>query len=506
VTARVLVVGAGTAGCAFAGTLAAMGLHEVVLIEAGPDYGPFDALRWPAELLDSRRLALSHDWGLVDDGVAPRRLALDRARVVGGCSAHNGCCAIRGPAEDYRAWADLAGPEWRPEALAEEFAAVEEALSVRKLPAEEITPFQRDCLAAAIGMGLPKLDDVSGMEQRPGVGIWSMNKRGGIRWNAAFAFLDPCREGGRLTVLDRTEVECLRVEGKRVVGLRGRRDGETVELEGDLVVLAAGAYGSPMLLQASGIGDSGLLEPAGIACRHHLPGVGRGLQDHPSVVLRFRASNELEGRMDAHEAGQIAYDEGVIAILRSSRAGAVPDLHLIPAAGWLQDGSGARYWELGAALLSPRSRGLVRPKREADGTLRFAIEHHHLSDPEGHDLACLVEGVARVRELAGSPPLAAGLEEEISPGAAVRNEALTDWVRENVQHYWHPAASCAMGRAPEAGAVVDGRGRVHGLEGCLVADCSIMPGVPAANTNLPAAMLGRRLARLLAQNVEMDRD
>ncbi|MEO1190630.1 MAG: GMC family oxidoreductase [Pseudomonadota bacterium] len=489
---KVLVIGGGTAGCAFAGALLERSSFDVTLVEAGPDYGPFDAHRWPAELLDSRRLASSHDWGLAEASVAPRHLALERARVLGGCSAHNGCAIIRGPASDYQRWAEVTGdPHWLPDALEEDFSAVEAALEVRQLPMAEVTPFQRDLHAAALAAGYPALSAVGGYDQKPGVAIWPMNKRGGVRWNAAFAFLDPHRSSGRLTILDQTEVHRLLVEGESVVGVEGRRQGEDFSLKADLVVLSAGAYGSPMLLQASGIGDPDQLAAAGIACRHALPGVGKGLQDHPSVVLRYQASAALEARMEAFEAGQLAYDEGAIVTLASRQARDPVDLHLVPAAG--HDGAGDRYWEIGAALLTPRSKGQVRPLAGGD----VAIEHDYLSDPEGHDLACLLDGIAAICALVREAPLSEGLTAPVSLADSVEGVDLSAWVKGHVQHYWHPAGSCAMGRSAEEGAVVDGKGRLLGLEGCIVADCAIMPGVPAANTNLPAALVGRRLARFV---------
>jgi len=489
---RVIVIGAGSGGAAFAGTLAAAGRHEVLLLEAGPDYGPYASGGWPAELLDSRRITLSHDWGLTNrDAGSERHYALDRAKVVGGCSAHNGCVAVRGLRADFAEWAAAAGDFWAPEAVLEDFVAVERALRVRGYAPEEVTPFQQAVRRAALAAGLPPSLDINDLDEGEGVSLAPVNKVGSVRWNAAFGFLDPERSGGRLTILDRCEAESLLLAGGRAQGVACRRDGRALELEGDLVVLACGAYGTPMLLMRSGIGDPALLAPAGLPTVQALPGVGRNLQDHPSVRLAYRPAPALLADTLAHEARGPAYDEGIVIKARSRRAAKPVDLHLFSSGGRAETPSGW-YWELWAALLSPRSRGLIRPLSAS----AFAIEHRHLGDAEGHDLACLLEGAELLRRLAATPPLAGLLEEE---GGAPEGPALASWIAANHLHYWHPAGSAAMGREPAAGAVVDGGGRVHGVGGLMIADAAIMPTVTSSNTNLPAAMIGHRLARHLDQ-------
>jgi len=497
---RVIVVGGGTAGATFAGTLAARRQHEVILLEAGPDYGAFDDHFRPSELLDSRQLGLSHDWGLVNrDNDEGRTYPLERAKVMGGCSAHNGCAAIRGLESDYRAWAEEIDPFWQPELLTPDFEAVEKALQVRDTAWAELTPFHQACYRGAIQAGLPPRHDMLSLDQQPGVSVWTMNKRGILRWNAAFAFLDPVRESGHLQILGNCAVEQLVLRGERVVGVRARQRGEAFQLEADLVVLASGTYGTPMLLLRSGIGDPALLGPAGLPCHHPLKGVGRGLQDHPAVTLRYEPSEGLSAAMDAYETERPAVDEGIVLQLASSRAETSVDLHIFPAAGWLP-GKHERYWEIGVGLLTPRSRGLIRPVLE-ENRLTFRIEHRHFSDPEGHDLAALTEGALKARALAGTSALSEALAAEILPGPQIAEGALPNWIGQNHGHYWHPAASCPMGRDPEAGAVVDGRGRLHGLAGLMAVDAAMMPRVVATNTNLPVAMMAHRLARHLPATV-----
>jgi choline dehydrogenase len=491
---RVVVVGGGTGGCAFAGTLARTTGHDVVLLEAGHDFGPFEQMRWPFELLDSRRIPLTHDWGLLnEDPGTNRRYNLWRAKVLGGCSAHNGCSAVRGLRADFDQWAEVGGAFWAADKLLEDFRAVEAALRVRSYRPDEITPFQQDVHAAALACGFPNSADINDIDEGEGASVCPVNKVGGVRWNAAFAFLDPVRDRGNFSILDDFEATELRLDGNRVVGVRGLRRGAQTDVDADMVVLGAGAYGSPILLLRSGIGDPALLRAAGIAPRHDLPGVGQNLQDHPCAVVGYAGRPELIERMQAFERTRLAFDEGIIVKARSPASAWPVDIHIFSCGGRSFEPAGW-YWQLWVGLLTPYSRGEVRPVREG-GELRFTIAHNHGSDREGRDLAALAWGVETARRMAASDPLRAMLAEEVAPGAAIGRDGLADWIRATHVNYFHPAGTCAIGKDPRQGAVVDEMCRVHGLKGLMVADASVMPNITAANTNIPTAALAHRLAR-----------
>ncbi|HEX2529550.1 MAG TPA: GMC family oxidoreductase [Geminicoccus sp.] len=491
---RVIVVGAGTGGATFAGRLAKEGQHEVVLVEAGPDFGPFDGHGWPFEMLDSRRIPTTYDWGLENqDPGSDRSYKLERAKIMGGCSAHNGCAAVRGIRSDFEKWSKAGGADfWNPDEFLEDFAAVDEALNVRTLPFEEFSPYQQDFYHAAIAAGLPHSNNINDIDEGIGVSICPMNKKGGIRWNAAFGFVDPVRGQDNFSIEANFEVTELLMDGRRVTGVRGFKMGEAHKLSGDMVVLASGAYGSPMLMLRSGIGDPATLKEAGIELRHDLPGVGRNLQDHPAVVLNYQAKGQLIGRTQAHEKLRLNYDEGTIVKVRSPFARDLFDMHIFSVGGRTPDLANW-YWQVYVALLTPLSRGQVRPVRK-DGSLHFAIEHSHVTDLERMDVQALTWGVEEARRITSFAPFATELEER-TPGIGTKGQAIQDWIQIEHQHYYHPASTCSIGRDPSAGAVVDVYGRVHGLEGLMVADASIMPYVTIANTNIPTAALAHRLAR-----------
>src|SRR5271167_4728424 len=244
--ADTVVIGGGTAGAAVAGLLAQDSDQSVLLLEAGPDYGPFAAGRWPAELTDAVLIPSTHDWGY-DSGeqYAPRVITYERARVIGGCSSHNGCAAIWGSRADYDGWAALENPGWSTDELRPLFRAVSERLRVRIPGPEEVTPFQRISLDAAAAAGIPRVADLNNLDENLGMAPSPANIVNGVRWNTAFAYLDPVRERANLTVVvdspcDRLEIRSGRVNAVIVAGREG-----PVRIEAGRVIVAAGTMDRP---------------------------------------------------------------------------------------------------------------------------------------------------------------------------------------------------------------------------------------------------------------------
>ena len=490
----IAVVGAGSAGCVVAGRVAAESDADVVLIEAGPDYGSRDSGRWPADLLDGGALAPTHQWGYDSGDLYPGRevLPFERARVMGGCSSHNGCAAVIGTVDDYDRWATLTGEQgWSADSLRPLLANAIERMKVRVYPDDEVGPFHQACLAAAAELGMPRVDDLHDLDGGIGYGVEAVNIERGVRFNAAFAYVDRARGRDNFRVLD--NALCLQLEPHPDrVEVVCWRDGKEVRVVADRVVLSAGAYESPAILLRSGIGDSEELQRLGISTRHELPGVGKNLHDHASFALLFERKAGLDDEIRAAAAQRFVPEEQTLGKIRSSRATGTYDLHLVPVCG--NDTSQlAGLTLIAAAHLEPRSRGHLE-LRSTDADAHPFIDHGYLSDPEGHDLAVLAEGIERARELAAAPALQAVLGAELSPGVGAD---LRDAIPRLHVHYYHPAGTCAMGPAGDRLAVCDGRARLHGVERVLVADCALMPIVPRANTNLPAVVVGERIAEWL---------
>jgi choline dehydrogenase len=498
--ADTVVIGGGTAGAAIAGLLAEHSEQSVLLFESGPDCGPFSAGQWPAELVDASAIPLTHDWGYHSgEQYAPPIVDFARSRVIGGCSSHNGCAAIWGSSLDYDGWAALGNPGWSTDELRPIFRSGSERLRVRIPTAAEITPFQRISLDAAADAGIPRVADLNNLDENLGMAPTPVNIANGVRWNTAFAYLDPVRERSNLTIVGDSPCDRLEIKSGRVNAVVVVRNETQVRIEARRVIVAAGTYGSPAILMRSGIGDAVELHAAGIVPTQELAGVGSNLHDHPRVTLGYAGTRELEKMMAEFARDHWMPEEQTIAKARSSRCAQGFDLHIYPVGGPDRTSPTGWRWTLEVACMTPRSRGALK-LTSADIASPPILDHRYLSDPEDEDLRVLVDGVALAREIAAKPALAGFVGNAISPGSSIATRAeVAAWTRANCLHYYHPVGTCRMGPASDRSAVVDSRGKIHGLDNAYVADASIMPVIPRANTNVPALVVGERIARWILE-------
>lgn len=296
-----VVVGGGTGGAALTGVLTANSTESILLLEAGPDYGAYAEGRWPVDVLNAKDIPLSHDWDLTGQATPGRTLDLPRAKVLGGCSSHNGCTASISAREDYDDWARQGNPGWETVVVEPVLEWTRERFRVRRYRMDELTCAQEAFVHAGLAVGLPYADDLDDIEAGVGIGPMPVNIVDGVRWNAAIAFLDPVRDRAHLTIAGDTHVRRLVFEATRVVGVEvDGPDGPTV-IAARRVVVAAGAYHSPALLLRSGVGAAADLRALGIEVVADRPAVGQHLLDHACVGLNFYGKAGLAAELAEKE-------------------------------------------------------------------------------------------------------------------------------------------------------------------------------------------------------------
>lgn len=491
-----IVVGGGTAGSVVAARLAEAGI-EVLVLEAGPDFGPEGDPAWPADFVDATRLGRSHDWGYDSGDTYPWTVGFERARAIGGCSDVNGCTQTWGHRRDYDAWAEAGLTGWSADDLLPLFEDGTRRMRVRRYRADELTPWQHAWYAAAPAVGMPRLTTLNDLDESAGFAPEDVNIQDGVRVNAAFAYLDPVRHLTGLTIVGDALVDRVVIEGGRAIGVAVRHRGEDRIVRAGTIVLAGGAYNTPTILMRSGIGAAAQLAPLGIPVVQHLPGVGENLHDQPFLLTSWEGSPRMAAEMAAARAAGWVPDEQAMGKAASRFETEAFDLHFLPYSPTHR--GELRRWSIGTSALLPRSRGHVR-LRSADPAVAPRIDHRFLSDPEGIDVAMLADGVEILRALGADPALAPLVGRELHPGPdTVAPDALRAHLYAHPDNYWHPVGTCRMGRETDPMAVVDARAQVLGIAGLRVADASIMPTIPRATTAMPTIVVGEKVARLLLE-------
>ncbi|MGR8950058.1 MAG: GMC family oxidoreductase [Gammaproteobacteria bacterium] len=478
-SAETIVIGGGSAGCVIAGRFAAA-QKEVLLIEAGPDYGAFGASTWPQELVNARMLATTHDWQYTGG-----RWEFQRAKVIGGCSAHNGAIAAVGHRQDYDSW-QL--PGWSGNDVAPLFDEVIQKMQVRTYQRHETGPFHARCLQAAEALGWNMADDLCDLDANDAFGLETVNIVDTMRWNTAFAYLDPERANPQLKIIDQTVVDRISNHGNAVI-VSAIRDGAEVIFECERLILAAGVYGTPQILQRSGVGDPVLLSKLNIDVVADSAGVGKNLHDHPMCHADRKVGAGLQSWLDEAAASGFLPEEQTLGKAISSQSNdGLYDLHVFPVCASDQTSFLHGRVHIEVACMTPQSRGQISITNK-DPMAHPEIDHGYLSDPNDHDIKVMADGLKMAEEMLDHPLLAEILGEPISDTSS------WEAIRAQVEHYYHPVGTCRMGT--DAAAVCDPEGTVRGMQNVFVADASLMPQIPRGNTNLPAIMVGERIAQSL---------
>lgn len=524
-----IIVGAGSAGCVLANRLSEDRQIKVLLLETGgSDKSIF--IQMPTALSIPMNTS-KYAWQFETEAepfLDNRKMHCPRGKVLGGSSSINGMVYVRGHAKDFDEWQQAGADGWdyahclpyfkKAESWAfgqDEYRGADGPLAVNNGNQMQ-NPLYQAFVDAGVDAGYFANNDYNGQQQE-GFGPMHMTVKNGRRASTAHTYLDPVKTRPNLTIVTHALVHKVVLQGKQAVGVQYAHNKKIQQARvRKEVLLSAGSIGSPHILQLSGIGPKQVLEHAGIACQHDLPGVGQNLQDHLEFYFQFKCKQPitLNGELDLWSKFKI----GVRWVLTKKGLGATnhfescgfirskagvewPDLqyHFLPAA-MRYDGKEAfagHGFQVHIGHNKPKSRGsveLMSASPELAPKIQFNYLQHQ-DDIEGFR-AC----VRLTREIINQPALDSYRGEEIQPGEHIAtDEEIDRFVRANVESAYHPSCSCKMGSDPMA--VVDAETKVIGLEGLRVIDSSIFPTIPNGNLNAPTIMVAERAADLIKGNV-----
>ncbi|MFY9804710.1 MAG: choline dehydrogenase [Candidatus Acidiferrales bacterium] len=516
-----IIVGAGSAGSVLASRLTEEPRTRVLLLEAG---GADKAREIHIPAAFSKLFKTAIDWNYSTEPEAQlhnRKLYWPRGKVLGGSSSINAMIYIRGNPLDYDHWRDLGNPGWGFADLLPYFKKSEDQERgasdfhgvggpIRVADPRCVNPLTRAFLAAASEIGIPSNPDFNGAAQE-GAGLYQLTQKNGARCSAVDGYLKRALGRPNVTVLTGAHVARVSIENGRASGVEFLRDGALNTARADAeVILAGGTVNSPQILMLSGVGPADELRRFGIDVVQDLPGVGENLQDHPMVSVGYFCTQKisLDGaetlanllRYLMFKSGPLTSNVAEAGLFLRTRVGAqTPDLQLLFGPAYYRAHGLVRRKEhcfgFGPTLITPESRGTVA-LRSTNALDAPAIHANYLSTDA--DLRTMIEGVRLARRLAHAKAFDPFRGEELHPGLnAKSDDDIVEFLRNELETLYHPVGTCKMGN--DSLAVVDARLRVRGIERLRVVDASIMPVVPAGNTNAPVITIAEKAVAMIRE-------